>query len=137
MYSFLPSYIHFYFICTLGDDEATKVMVTSYPTQPTLSLRRIHFFRALCFLILVTFQPEAWLTLLRFFVFFFSTTKKIATSLKIGNICIFFTRYSFMNSEVAVKVGESHLVSSREYFLWTLPILHLSRQWTISEENNP
>ena len=74
----------------LGDDEATKVVVTSYPTQPTLSLRRIHFFRALRFLKLVTFQPEFELTLLRFFVLFFSTTKKIAVSLKIGHTCIFF-----------------------------------------------
>lgn len=42
-----------------------------------------------------------------------------------------------MKSEVAVKVGESRLISSREYFLWTFLILHLSRQWTISKEKIP
>jgi hypothetical protein len=66
----------------LGDDEATKVVVTSCPTQPTLSLRRIHFFRALRFLMLVTFQPEFELTLLRFFVLFSVRPTKLRYRLK-------------------------------------------------------
>jgi hypothetical protein len=132
MYSFL-SYLHFYFICILRWrwSHESRGYIRSYTAH--FVPKTNSFFQSTLFSNACNFSTLPYWDFLSFSSV---RPRKLRYLSKYTTPVFFLPDYSFTNSEVDVKVGESRLVKSREYFLWTLSILHLSRQWTISKENN-